>query len=126
MLEMLLILVIISLCLVINIHLFNNSNLNNYYYKEIELLKSELIKAKQLAIIKRSNTFIIFNNNKLETINENNYHHLEFKVIQFQKNKELYFNRNGNINQGQTINFKYNYQIHKVIFYLGKGWFYIE
>ncbi|MDR1782452.1 MAG: hypothetical protein LBR40_05615, partial [Bacilli bacterium] len=106
--------------------LYNNNNISNYYYKERDLLLNKLIEAKQDAINNKSITYLRFNNNELIIQNNKNIKKIIFKNIQFQSSGELFFNKNGNINQGKTINMIMNYKLHKIVFYLGKGWFKIE
>ena len=126
MIEMVLVITIVMMCILINIHLYKNNNLNNYYLKEKELLNNKIIEAKQLALNTRANTYLRFNNHQLLIQNNKITNEISFKSIEFQNSGELFFNRNGNINQGKTINMIINYQMHKIIFYLGKGWFKIE
>ena len=124
--EVLIVVMIISLMLLTNLAIYNNTKVLNFYNDEDKLLVMKLNNAKQLALNSKSivnikfheNTFIVYSDKYSE---KNTFHNLFF-----QTSKELYFNKTGNLNQGYTILFKKGLTYHKLIFYIGKGWFKIE
>ncbi|MDH6603076.1 prepilin-type N-terminal cleavage/methylation domain-containing protein [Bacilli bacterium PM5-9] len=124
--EVVVVIMIISVILLTNLSIYNNSNVFNFYLSEDKLLETKLNAAKQLALNSKNIVDIKFNQNTL-IIQRNSYIETNtFKTINFETSKELYFNKNGNLNQGYTLLFKHGIKYKKLIFYLGKGWYKIE
>jgi len=124
--EVIIVVLIISVVLLTNLSIYNNANVLNFYQNEDKILEAKLNSAKQLALNTRSIVNISFNQNNF-IIQHNEFTETNtFRSIYFQNNKELYFNKNGNLNQGFTILFKHGLDYKKIVFYIGKGWYKIE
>lgn len=124
--ECIIIFMVVAFLVLINFSIINNMNNKDFYLKEKDLLQSKITGAKQLAIYNRENVYLNFKNNYLIIQKSDYIDKYVFKTLNFKESKELYFNARGIINQGYTINFKFGLNHHKIIFYIGKGWFKIE
>ncbi|WP_423364668.1 hypothetical protein [Mycoplasma sp. P36-A1] len=93
--------------------------------EEVNILHTRLVSARQQAINTKTTIEIIFHNKSIKIISDID-EEIVFNNIKFINSKNLYFNRNGNINQGYTILFENSGIQKKLIFYLGRGYFKIE
>lgn len=126
MLEVVIIISVILMITSINIILFNKTFTTSIYQKEIDILKSSLNHARQMATNQKQIVNISFDNRKFIIKTPEFSKETIFKSLSFQKSKELYFNINGTLNQAYTLPFKDGFKYRKLIFYLGKSWYKIE
>lgn len=126
MLEVIIIVSIILIMSSVNMLLFNNTFSNSIYQKEVDILKSSLNHAQQVAINHKQIVNISFDNRKFILKTQDYQKEVVFKSLSFTKTKELYFNASGTLNQAYTIPFKDGFKYRQLIFYLGKSWYKIE
>lgn len=121
--ELIIIFFVISLTFIISAKFNSITNQIALYQKENKILLSTISTIKQQAINTQSNISFNFDKDSLIIVSNSTIIKHRFNTIKFMKSKELYFNRLGHLNQAYTLQYKQGYEYHKIIFYLGKGWF---
>lgn len=87
---------------------------------------SLLQEAKSTALINHKQITITINRNYI-SYDFNGQHKLTLdKPYYFSNNFELYFNKNGNINAGNTLNLCNQQQCRQIVFNVGSGAFYVK
>ena len=124
--EVMLVFVLFAFLSLINLSITNSSFNSAKYLKEIDVLASTINFSKQQAINRKQVVHLKFDQNTFIVHSEKYYKKYEFKSINFLTKVDLYFNYSGTFNQAKTLNFKHGAKYHKIIFYLGKGWYKIE
>lgn len=124
--EVIIVLMVLALMILINLQIASSSFATTLYLKETDVLLTELNNARQLAINDKVIVNLSFDKHSLYVKTNSNLEEYKFKMLNFTKSKELYFNKKGALNQAYTLMFTDGFKLRKIIFYLGKGWYKLE